>query len=185
MYAHIDRVEIHNNNTCYLLLFNEAIIGIFFCNGADNADVDMVPSGWASKDRPRKPVKHRSIVNIQWTMGARLPQAMQGNHKVTFVPFYTRCTAYLLYASYMPQIMPAVAKHLCEEIVKIEQVSGVYTLIKVNSDATDSGNGNRVEPGEPRDVAKRAGLRLESPVFKGRLSLGPLKALYMLKESVL
>lgn len=77
--------------------------------------------------------------------------------------------------------MPAVAKHLCQEIVKIDGVKGVYTLIKMTGDGADSGNDAVVEPGEPRDVAHRAGLRLESPVFKGRLSLGLLKALCMMK----
>ena len=77
--------------------------------------------------------------------------------------------------------MPAVAKHLCKEIVKIDGVNGVYTLIKVTGDGTDSGNDAVMEPGEPRDVAYRAGLKLASPVFKGRLSLGWLKALCMLK----
>ena len=64
--------------------------------------------------------------------------------------------------------MPLAVKHLCKEIVKIEGVNGLYTLIKVAGDGIDGRTGAVMEPGEPRVVAKKAGLSLESPVFKGK-----------------
>lgn len=77
--------------------------------------------------------------------------------------------------------MCAVVKHLCQELLKINGVNGVYTLIKVANDGTDGQGGTMTEPGEPRDVAIKAGLTSESLVFKGKFSLGSVKALYVLK----
>ena len=47
-------------------------------------DADLVPSGYEStaSDRKQKPLAHRSILNIQWTTSAVLPQEIKGNHQV-------------------------------------------------------------------------------------------------------